>query len=119
MVDTLIFENIPKLSANKAYAPHFGVRAAAKKKFTSIIEEQIGNFDIKIPIPYVIEELSFDFYWSGRALDSTNCFPMIKIIEDIIMGEDNIDNVKRISVASHKSPKDKPTDWVVVGIKYY
>ena len=116
MIDKLIFENIPKLSANKAYAPHWGVRAGAKKKFADAINAQIKNFDTDIPIPYMVRELHFEFYWKSHPLDSTNCFPMIKMIEDIIMVEDNIDNVQRISVASNKSPKDKPMDWVVVEI---
>jgi hypothetical protein len=76
------FDNIIKVSSNKIYAGmHWRNRAKMKEDYKLLLYNDL----IKIkPIKYKVS-LNFKFYWKSKALDSSNCSYMAKMIEDCLV----------------------------------
>lgn len=92
-----------KISTNKIYAGiHWTKRNQHKDKFR-VMCNAIKTLD-KIDYPV---NLRFDFYLGGRALDSSNCSYMAKMIEDCfvkfgIFKDDNIKYIHDFTCRSHQ-----------------
>lgn len=110
-------ENIIKQSANQIYAGiHWTKRKKIKDSYLWLTKAPFSRLQ---PVKEKIN-LRFDFFWGGRALDSSNCFFMAKMIEDClveygILQDDTHEFVGKIIIESHKS-KLKNMDYCVITI---
>lgn len=111
------FDNIIKVSSNKIYAGmHWRNRAKMKENYKLLLYNDL----IKIkPIKHKVN-LDFKFYWKGKALDSSNCSYMAKMIEDClveknILSNDSIKEVGEISMESLKAGKNE-NDYCILEI---
>ena len=106
---------IPKVSANQWNTMHFG----KKKKIINDIQRNSARVT-KEQISDTVN-LEFDFYFSGKPLDVSNCFPLVKALEDCIMYEDNPDYVKQITIRSHYNRGGQHQDYehfVIITVEY-
>ena len=117
---TIRFDNIIKVSSNKIYAGmHWRNRAKMKENYKLLLYNDL----IKIkPIKHKVN-LDFKFYWKGKALDSSNCSYMAKMIEDClverkILSNDSIKEVGEISMESLKAGKNE-NDYCILEINSY
>jgi len=74
---------VHKLSMNKVYA---GLHWATKNKIKEKYYAEIKKAGILYRPDYAID-LTVTFYFKSRVLDCTNCFPMVKMIEDGLVKE--------------------------------
>lgn len=106
---------IIKLSTNIIYAgKHWRTRAKHKESYLLLcnIFKNYNFIEDKI-------DLHIDFYFKGRALDSSNCSYMGKLIEDClvhykVIKDDTIKYVSCFSVRSHNKSKE---DYAIIQIK--
>lgn len=110
-------DNIIKVSSNEIYA---GKHWTARKKLKdSYLWLTAGPFKKLQPVKEKVD-LDFKFYWGSRALDSSNCSYLCKVLEDClvyykILQDDTIKFVGKVSMESSKS-KDKAVDYCVITI---
>lgn len=103
-------EGLPKVSLNKWYAgTHWTSRKKLKDTYTLIIKSQFKDVLSKEK-QY---EVKYDFNFSKRPLDASNCVAMVKMIEDVIFEDDSYKIVKKIIITSNKSKEDN----VIIKIK--
>lgn len=117
MMQEIRLDNIFKQSANQIYSGvHWSKRKKIKDAYLFLTRApfaKLKKIEGKV-------DLQFDFFWSGRALDSSNCFFMAKMIEDClvehgILQDDTTKFVGKITIQSHKS-KFKDNDYCVIKI---
>lgn len=110
-------ENIVKVSSNEIYA---GKHWTARKKLKdSYLWLTVGPFKKLNPVREKVD-LDFKFYWGSRALDSSNCSYLCKVLEDClvhhkILQDDTIKFVGKVSMESFKS-NSKDQDYCVLTI---
>lgn len=113
----MLYIRIPiiKISTNVIYSgKHWRTRAKHKQDYL-LLCSSFKNYDF-------IEDkvdIHIDFYFKGRALDSSNCSYMGKLIEDSlvhygILKDDTIKYVSCFSMRSHNKAKE---DYAVINIK--
>lgn len=105
--------DIPKISLNTLYSsPHWTVRKKHKDLFNRIIYGEIINYgkdDIKnIGMDLIFE---YEFLFKGKTLDVSNCFYMVKLIEDAlvhneIIKDDSVKYISKIIVSTRKSKQN-------------
>ena len=106
-------EGIPKISVNQLYSKsHWGFRKNAKDIMTTRVWEAFGRFRISF-----ICAVQYDFFFPASPLDPTNCFGMIKMIEDIIFVQDTYKDVTFLGVTSDKGAKGS-SNTVVITVTY-
>ena len=95
-----------KVSTNKIYAgTHWRTRAKHKEQMLEVFKDMKAK-------PYdCVVDLHMDFHLKGRALDSSNCSYMFKIIEDCLVKSgyitnDTIKYVRRVSMESYKAEEN-------------
>ena len=108
---------IIKISTNAYYSgKHWTVRKKHKDKYILLT----NMFKKYAFIPDKVD-LDFDFYFNTRALDSSNCSAMVKLLEDCIVKHGILkdDNINYVGKVSMKSTKDKSAkkDYVIITIK--
>ena len=98
--------DIPKKkSANVIYSGmHWRERKELKDFYTLSIKSQC-----KRVFPKGRYRVSWYFEFKNKPLDSSNCFFMLKMIEDIIFEKDEWDLIKIGAVESFKGKEDKVT----------
>lgn len=107
MKQSIIIELPIKVSANKIYA---GVHWSERKKIKDLF--LWGLLGIKKELKKVGKcKLTFNFQFKSNPLDDSNCFFMVKIIEDClvhykILEDDKYDIVRGITVTSNKGDRD-------------
>ena len=104
-MQTVIFKDLPKVSANQIYAgKHWRYRQTLKKHYLLATHNTIKKLT---PAKSKVD-LSFTFNFTGNPLDSSNTFYMAKLIEDClvhykIIVDDEIKFVGEIACESHKT----------------
>lgn len=107
--------DIEKISTNEIYAGrHWRTRQKHKENYL-ILTNCFKNYDL-------IEDkvdIHIDFYFKGRALDSSNCSYMFKLIEDClvkhkVLKDDTIKYVGKVSMQSYNKAKD---NYAIIKIK--
>jgi hypothetical protein len=97
-----------KVSTNKYYSGmHWTKRNKLKDMYLFEVKSKIREIQ-KIDNPVNIE---FYFFFKSRALDSSNCSIMGKMIEDSlvkigILNDDTYKHVRKVSYTSNKGEKD-------------
>lgn len=117
MIYQIKLDPIIKVSANQYYAGrHFSVRKKHKDGY-KIITNGFKNYK---PIDCMVD-ISIEFFYKTRALDSSNNSAMFKMIEDCLVehGVLKDDTIKYVGWVSMKSTKDKTAnnDYAVITIK--
>lgn len=105
----IIIKDIIKISTNKIYAStKWYVRANSKKDYLALTQNQFKALE---PITDKVD-LSFSFYFTKNALDSSNCSYMAKMIEDCLVeyGVLKDDTIKYVGKISLTSQRDKTKD---------
>ena len=97
-----------KVSANEIYA---GTHWNKRKKHKDIMLWSLLGIKSKLK-PVETCELSFEFSFKRNPLDNSNCFYLIKLIEDClthykIIKDDNYKIVQKITVTSNKGVDDE------------
>ena len=116
MKQTTTFTNLPKLSTNEIYSgKHWRSRQKHKQDYLWLTQSEIKKLK-KVESKVNLE---FVFYFKSRAIDSSNCAYMAKILEDClvhykIIENDDIKCVGQVSLESRKS--DNKTDYCVLNI---
>lgn len=109
-----------KVSANEVYAGvHWSKRNALAKDYHQLVNLKTKGLIFE-PLTYPVQ-LFFNFHWASRALDSSNCSYLVKLIEDGLKGEilpdDSIKYVQTIITTSQKqTDKTKKQDFVYITI---
>lgn len=83
----LIFElnGIPKVSVNQLNSKkHWGLRKTTKDLITTEVWKQLGKTRI-----YYKCRVEYTFLFKDRPLDATNCYGMMKMIEDVMVVDDS------------------------------
>lgn len=106
---------IIKVSSNQYYAgKHWTVRAKHKDNYKSLCLpfKKLDFIDKKV-------DISMEFFYKSRALDSSNNSAMFKMIEDCLVeyGVIKDDTYKNVGWVSMKSSKTKDQDHCIVTIK--
>ena len=103
MTTEIILKNLPKVSANTFYqSTPWRLRTEIQRNFKSLVQSQCDNAfskDNKYDVEYV-------FTFKSYPLDATNCFIMLKWIEDVFFKNDEYHIVKSITVKSRKGKED-------------
>lgn len=103
----ITLEGLPKCSTNQMYAGGaYYSRKAIKDKYKKSIHQQFNKV-IRFKCVCV-----YEFYFKTRALDSSNCSVMAKMIEDCILPSDSYRMVGGVYYSSAKADRD----YVVVHI---
>lgn len=100
--------DLPKISTNKIYAGvHWRQRKQQKDQYLILTNsfKKLDKIEKKI-------ELEFIFYFKSRALDSSNCSYMGKLLEDCLVAhgvlqDDTIKYVGKVSYQSFKGDQNK------------
>lgn len=106
-----------KVSSNKIYAGcHWRTRAKLKGDYLLITK---APFKALTPVEGKVD-ISFTFFFTGRALDSSNCSYMAKMLEDCLVSygvlkNDTIEFVGKVSMEAVKI-KEKVNDYCVIKI---
>jgi len=101
-----------KISTNKVYAGmHWTERKGHAELYHSIVHSEVIRqaFKISGAFPCIMK---YDFYFSGRLLDASNCTYMVKLIEDGLVGsgtlpDDTPKYVRGITITSRRGREDK------------
>ena len=97
----ITFEKLPKWSTNQMYAGGaYYSRKAIKDKYKKAVKEQFNKI-IRFKCICV-----YEFFFSSRALDSSNCSGMAKMIEDCILPSDSYRMVGGVYFSSSKGDYD-------------
>lgn len=98
---TIILNNLPKISLNKYYSGiHWAKRKQLKDTYALLIKSQTKQQFTK-PC-----NITYHLYFKSNPLDISNCFGMIKMIEDCLFPDDSNKIVKSITAYSEKSDTD-------------
>jgi hypothetical protein len=106
--------DIIKVSSNAIYAgTHWTKRKKLKEDYLWLTKK----FQHLTPIHEKVD-LDFKFYFKSHPLDSSNCFFLVKMIEDClvtygVLKGDSIQYVRKVSV---ESGKDKAKDHCILTI---
>ena len=114
-----------KYSLNKIWAGGSWsnwVRRAKRELWHEEVVWIVEDEGIK-PIKYKVN-LTLEYYWKGRTLDTSNCAVMTKLIEDSLVEakvfkNDTIEFVGWNHTISHKASKEDEGDYVKVTITPY
>lgn len=99
----IILEDLPKHSLNEIYAgKHWTKRNAIKNAYKLIIKSQYKH-TFKSDSIY---NVSYEFNFKSKPLDTSNTVYMLKMIEDIIFEDDTYKIIPELSIKSIKSDKD-------------
>lgn len=108
-----VVDNIPKVSVNQIYSRrHFGFIQGVKDNFKTVVWKAFGKTRI-----YYNCDVEYTFLFKGKLLDPTNCFGMIKIIEDIIVINDAGGFIRSNKVRVGHTEKGE-NDKVIIKIIY-
>lgn len=104
-----------KVSSNKAYSgfKHWSVR----NKLKDLYHASLLPYRNKIKVAKFPVKITYDFEWSGRILDTTNQFFMIKMLEDGMVGigllpDDTPEFVHETTSRSRKGKEDVVTIFI-------
>ena len=102
---SLTLNGLKKLSANKYYAGmHWTKRKELKDNYKLSIKSQCKRKFAKGKY-----RTNWYFEFKNKPLDASNCFVMLKMIEDVIFENDEWDLIKIGAVESFKGKEDKVT----------
>lgn len=113
----IIIKDLPKVSSNKIYAgAHWSKRNKLKDSYLLLTKMPFKKL---MPVEGLVD-LTFDFYFTRNALDSSNCSYMAKMLEDClvewkVLKNDTIKYVRSIKLISSKY-KLKEADYCVITI---
>jgi hypothetical protein len=108
-------DKFPKISFNKIYAGvHWSVRRKQAELFHNLIHiEKLDyekTFHKKLqPIQHYPVMIDYNFIWASKPLDTSNCFYMVKMLEDGLVKNKILkdDSPNFVSVSTVTSSKDK------------
>lgn len=97
----ITLEGLPKWSTNNMYAGGaFYSRKKIKDKYKKMVKEQFNKV-VRFKCICV-----YEFFFKSRALDSSNCSGMAKMIEDCILPSDSYRMVGGVYFSSAKGDRD-------------
>ncbi len=118
MDDICLEITIPeKVSLNKVYA---GIHWRKRQELAQLYHEELLEIKGKIKVSQYPVHITYDFHFTGNALDTLNCALMAKMLEDGLVGikameDDSPDYVRTSTIHSQKSTQYKH-DTVIVTI---
>ena len=99
----IILNDLPKISLNKWYSGnHWTKRKEIKDTYKLIVKSQFKEVLSKGEIYNV----TYEFGFKSRPLDTTNTCAMLKLIEDIIFEDDSYNIIPIITIKSVKAKED-------------
>jgi len=99
----IILKDLPKISLNEWYSgKHWTKRKQIKDTYKLIIKNQFK----KVLSKDNIYNVTYEFGFKSRPLDTTNTTAMLKMIEDIIFEDDSYKIIPKIIIISCKAKED-------------
>ena len=108
-----VVKDIPKASVNQIYSKkHWGYIQGIKDRFKTLVWKEFKQTRI-----YYKCDIEYTFLFQKNVLDPTNCFGMIKIIEDIIVLDDSGAFIRSNTVKVGKTENNEK-DMVIIKVIY-
>lgn len=97
-----------KVSSNAVYS---GMHWTKRKKIADLYHRFIRSHLVSKALAYPVD-IQYDFRFKSRALDTTNCFFMAKMIEDSLVNMGTLDDddpkhVRATTITSKKGDRDE------------